>query len=76
MEMLIVYHLLGKTSWSTVVVNRMHQYNIFPDWKFPQGCAHSIYKTVPWNGRITERWKMTPNTKRRNGGTAENHSKS
>ena len=19
-----------------------------PDWKFPQGCAGSIYKTVPW----------------------------
>ena len=43
----VAYHLLGKTGWSTVVVNGTRQYNIFPDWKFPQGCARSIYKTVP-----------------------------
>ena len=48
----VVYHLVGKTRWSTVVLNGTRQYNIFPDWKFPQGCARSIYESVP---KIIER---------------------
>jgi len=42
----VVYHLLGKTGWSTVVVNGMRQYNIFPDGNFHRDALVPFTKLV------------------------------
>ena len=39
---MVVYHLLRKTGWSTVVANGTRQ---IVNRKFPRGCARSISKT-------------------------------
>ena len=41
-EIWVVYHLLGETGWSTVVVNGARQYS---KWKFSVECARSISTT-------------------------------